>query len=541
MWSTEDGTPRAALHQKSYAPERWPPLRWTSDQKLCARGGNDELLLFDGAFPALNPTPLFRLPSPGIDAVYVSPAPAPLYSFLTFSPATKGRPGSASLWSLPNVTSPVVSRSMQADGCRVEWAPDGGSALVELTLAATADSYYGDSRAFLLTRGGGNIALEPPKEGSVHDFAWSPTSECFIVIAGKSPPAATLYNKTGVATFSFGAAAHNTIRFSPNGHVVLLAGFGNMGGAMTFWDVAKRKLISVPANAQCVVNSEWSPDSRFLLTATLRPRLQVDNGYRVWDYHGRCVAARDCDFLYDARWKTVAKGAFPPPRAPSPMPGGGGGGGGAASGGASASPPAGSGKYIPPSLRGVSGDARAAAATMNERYTPAGKIAPAAAGSGGGAGAPPLLVGQAPPQLSKGQLKKLKEKEKATKANLEAKDTAAAEKTLALMISGKTTASEGGGGGGWESGDDGIKGEAGKKHTGEVEGGGSSGSRTHAGLAGMLSEEEKEKTLKKLQRKLKDTLALKESLSKGVALDEQQMAKVQGLEDLEKRIAELSV
>ena len=100
--------------------------------------------------------------------------------------------------------------------------------------------------------------------------------------------------------------------------MLLLAGFGNMGGAMTFWDLAKRAPIGVPASATCVVNAEWSPDSRFLLTATMRPRLQVDNGFRVWDYHGRCVAARECEFLYDARWRPVPAAAFPPARAPSP-------------------------------------------------------------------------------------------------------------------------------------------------------------------------------------------------------------------------------
>ena len=41
---------------------------------------------------------------------------------------------------------------MQADSCRVEWAPDGHAALVELSLSASADSYYGDSRLFLISR-----------------------------------------------------------------------------------------------------------------------------------------------------------------------------------------------------------------------------------------------------------------------------------------------------------------------------------------------------------------------------------------------------
>ena len=540
MWNTSDGSAKAGFHYKSYTPESWPPLRWTVDQRLCARAGVDELLLFDGAFPVPSPVPLWRLPCPGIDAFYVSPDPAPLYSFITFSPTRGGRPGSAHLWSLPNVTSPVVSRSMQADGCRVEWAPEGSSALLELTLAATADSYYGDSRAFLMSRSGVNMALEPPKEGSVHDFAWSPGSDTFIVIAGKSPPAATLYSAKGVPTFSFGAAAHNTIRYSPNGMVVLLAGFGNMGGTMTFWDVGKKRLISHPANAQCVVNAEWSPDSRYLLTATLRPRLQVDNGYKVWDYHGRCVAARDCDFLYDARWAPLEKELCPPPRSPSPLPPGGiaasaGGSGGSGSGGTSTAVShgggvgaGGGGKYIPPSLRGVSGDARVAASAMNERYTPAGKIAATPVAAAGGVPPPKLLVGQAPPQLSKGQIKKLKEKEKATKEKQATLEAAAAQEALALL-------EKGGGGGGVVGGGAGASREASAVVVPPTP------PAPHLGFSGMLTEEEREKALKKLQKKVRDVKALIDSQTNGATLDEQQLLKIEGLADLERRIAELAI
>ena len=319
-----------------------------------------------------------------------------------------------------------------------------------MTLAGSDDSYYGDSRLFLLARDGTlSLGIAAPKEGSTHDFAWSPRSDWFIVIAGKSPPAATLYNKKGVATFSFGAAAHNTIRITPNGHVALLAGFGNMGGSMTFWDVAKKTQIGVPASATCVVNAEWSPDSRYLLTATMRPRLQVDNGFRVWDYHGRVVASRDCDYLYDAHWRKLPASALAPARAPSPTPAG-------AAGAAAVS--AAKVAYVPPSLRGGivgsnsnsggAGGLRLAAAAMSDRYTAPGKILQP--GASGAASSPSYVRAANTPfggeaaavPLSQSALKKQKAKAREGKAAGAAAAEAAAEAALQALARGAGAAAE---------------------------------------------------------------------------------------------------
>ncbi len=55
----------------------------------------------------------------------------------------------------------------------------------------------------------------------------------------------------------------------------------------------------------------------------------------------------------------------------------------------------------------------------------------------------------------------------------------------------------------------------------------------------MLSPEERAKSLKKLQKRLKDIQTLRESAAGGTVLDEQQLVKVAGEADVLKRIAEL--
>ena len=43
------------------------------------------------------------------------------------------------------------------------------------------------------------------------------------------------------------------------------------------------------------VDAHWSPDGRYLLTATTAPRLRVDNNYKLFTYYGKQVGAT-------ARW-----------------------------------------------------------------------------------------------------------------------------------------------------------------------------------------------------------------------------------------------
>ena len=38
--------------------------------------------------------------------------------------------------------------------------------------------------------------------------------------------------------------------------------------------------------SHCATVYEWSPDSRYFMTATLAPRMNVDNGFKIFKYSG---------------------------------------------------------------------------------------------------------------------------------------------------------------------------------------------------------------------------------------------------------------
>ncbi len=76
-----------------------------------------------------------------------------------------------------------------------------------------------------------------------------------------------------------------------------LAGFGNLAGKIDIYDrrtLSKVCEIDAPNTSYC----EWSPDGRSLLTATLSPRLRVDNGIKIWHCTGPLLHVHLVEELY---------------------------------------------------------------------------------------------------------------------------------------------------------------------------------------------------------------------------------------------------
>jgi uncharacterized protein with WD repeat len=68
---------------------------------------------------------------------------------------------------------------------------------------------------------------------------------------------------------------------------------------------------------------EWSPCGRYILTATLSPRLRVDNDVKIWWCGGQLLHIHPQEELYQASFKPVKLSAVQPfpavaPKAPEP-------------------------------------------------------------------------------------------------------------------------------------------------------------------------------------------------------------------------------
>lgn len=228
---------------------------------------------------------------------------------------------------MPQFNAPVSQKTFfKGDKVQLKWNGLGTSLIVlaQTEVDKTNKSYYGETTMYLLSANGAvDARITLDKEGPIHDVAWSPNSKEFGVIYGYMPAKTTIFNARGVALHSFPIGPRNTIIFSPTGRFALVAGFGNLAGQIDVYDLEKdyRKICTIESGNPSVCT--WSPDSRYIMTATTSPRLRVDNGIKLWHVGGGIMYNEDMVELYNVMWRPAAPDSFPAgddPLHPVPTP-----------------------------------------------------------------------------------------------------------------------------------------------------------------------------------------------------------------------------
>lgn len=229
------------------------------------------------------------------------------------------------MFNVPQFNSPISQKTFfKGDKVQLKWNKQGSSLLVlaQTDVDKSGKSYYGETTLYLLsTNGAFDARVSLDKEGPIHDVSWSPNSKEFGVVYGYMPAKATIFNHRAVATHSFPLGPRNTITFSPTGRFVLVAGFGNLAGQIDVYDLEKdyRKVTTIESGNPSVC--EWSPDSRYIMTATTSPRLRVDNGVKLWHVTGSIMYNEDMVELYNVTWRPqpIEKVAGGDPLQPVPV------------------------------------------------------------------------------------------------------------------------------------------------------------------------------------------------------------------------------
>ena len=134
------------------------------------------------------------------------------------------------------------------------------------------------------------------------------------------PAKTTIFNTKAVATHDFALGPRNTILFSPHGRFVLVAGFGNLAGHIDIYDLEKDYLKVTTIQASNASVCEWSPDGKYVLTATTSPRLRVDNGVRIWHIGGGLMYNEDMQELYHVTWRPQSAAMYPLTEAVDSLP-----------------------------------------------------------------------------------------------------------------------------------------------------------------------------------------------------------------------------
>ncbi|KAI8297248.1 Eukaryotic translation initiation factor 2A [Colletotrichum sp. SAR11_240] len=296
-------------------------LQYTADEKYCARLVTNEVQFYESHDLG---TVWNKLRAEGVADFALAPGRS--YAVAVFIPERKGQPAAVKVFNVPQFNAPISQKTFfKGDKVQLKWNQLGTGILVlaQTDVDKSNKSYYGETTLYLLSVNGSfDARVSLDKEGPIHDVSWSPNSKEFGVVYGYMPAKTTIFNHRAVATHSFPLGPRNTIIFSPTGRFALVAGFGNLAGQIDIYDLEKdfRKLYTIEGGNPSVCT--WSPDSRYIMTATTSPRLRVDNGVKLWHVSGALMYNEDMVELYNVLWRPQAldKVAGGDPMNPIPAP-----------------------------------------------------------------------------------------------------------------------------------------------------------------------------------------------------------------------------
>ncbi|XP_017102600.2 eukaryotic translation initiation factor 2A [Drosophila bipectinata] len=288
VYEVASGNEVFAIVQKNQTD--WEPS-WSSDESIFAMVVGGEALFYDlGEGTTKGFTSASRKIG-GSRGGMLSLGPGNSPPFLAFyTPGAKGAPSMCKLYKYPALgqNQTVACKSFfQADRVEMLWNKRG-SGLLLLTsteVDKSGASYYGNQAVHFMATKGDTCSVPLSKEGPVHCVKWSPKANEFVVVYGFMPSKAALYNLKCDVIFDFGEGPRNCAYFNPFGNLIVLAGFGNLPGAVEVWDVSKREKL---ANLKCADTTvfEWHPNGEWFVTATTAPRLRISNGFKVYHYSG---------------------------------------------------------------------------------------------------------------------------------------------------------------------------------------------------------------------------------------------------------------
>ncbi|RYP57928.1 hypothetical protein DL769_009198 [Monosporascus sp. CRB-8-3] len=294
-------------------------LQYTSDEQFCARLVTNEVQFYnsDDLKTVWN-----KLRVEGVADFAIAPGQS--HNVAVFIPERKGQPAAVKVYNVPQFNTSISQKTFfKGDKVQLKWNSLGTSLLVlaQTDVDKSNKSYYGETTLYLLSSNGSvDARVTLDKEGPIHDVSWSPNGKEFGVIYGYMPAKTTIFSHRAVANHSFAIAPRNTIIFSPTGRFVLVAGFGNLAGQIDVYDLQKdyRKVCTIESGNPSVC--QWSPDSRYIMTATTSPRLRVDNGVKLWHVGGGIMYNEDMVELYSVAWRPILPENLPSGDPLNPVP-----------------------------------------------------------------------------------------------------------------------------------------------------------------------------------------------------------------------------
>ncbi|CAK9442193.1 uncharacterized protein LODBEIA_P59360 [Lodderomyces beijingensis] len=344
IWDLVTGEPVRTFalpsHLENQKEMPWPLVKWSYDDKYCARQGPDALAIYETPSFQLIDKKLVKIE--GIQDFEWAPAGIKLHNskkdqlehILSYwTPESTNQTARVALMDIPSRKVLRTVNLFQVSDCKMHWQNEGKLLCVKVDRhTKSRKTIYSNLDFFKVSEK--DIPVEKLElKDVIVNFSWEPNSERFVTISrlddGDPNPAIpkntiTFYapeeakgkNANGkYKPYKKVENKHsNTVIWSPKGRYVVIATISRSSGEIEFYDVSfddESNKKALPANVKLLKSDTyagmttiaWDPSGRFLAAWSTAWLHAIDNGYRIYEFTGNLLRDESVDQFKDFIWR----------------------------------------------------------------------------------------------------------------------------------------------------------------------------------------------------------------------------------------------
>ncbi|KAK6454288.1 translation initiation factor eIF3 subunit [Scheffersomyces xylosifermentans] len=345
IWDLTTGEPARTFalppHLEGQKDMPWPLVKWSHDDKYCARQGPGALAIYE--------TPSFQLLDKKLvkidDIVDFEWAPAAVklanskvvggdHLLSYWTPERSNQTARVAVMQIPSRQVLRTVNLFQVSDCKMHWQSEGKLLCVKVDRHTKSGKTLFTNLEFFKTTEKDIPVEKVELKEVVVNFAWEPRSERFITISrlddGNLNPAIPKNTISFYASESSGNKGKdltsvyksykdipnkhsNTIFWSPKGRYVVIATISRSSGELEFFDVSfdDDKNKGLPANPKLLktdkysgmTNLAWDPSGRFVTGWSSSWLHTIENGYRLYEFTGNLLRDELVDQFREFIWR----------------------------------------------------------------------------------------------------------------------------------------------------------------------------------------------------------------------------------------------
>ncbi|KAI3406477.2 PRT1 [Candida oxycetoniae] len=344
IWDLATGEPVRTFalppHLENQKEMPWPLVKWSFDDKYCARQGPDALAIYETPSFQLLDKKLVKID--GIQDFEWAPAGVKLHNSKSktgehilsyWTPESTNHTARVAIMHIPSRQVLRTVNLFQVSDCKMHWQSEGKLLCVKVDRhTKSGKTIFSNLDFFKLSEK--DIPVEKLEfKDVIINFSWEPKSERFVTISrlddGNPNPAIP---KNTISFFAQedtkGKNANpkyksyktienkhsNTVIWSPKGRYVVVASITRPSGEIDFYDVSfddETSKKGLPANVKLLKSSNyagmtnlaWDPSGRFLSAWSSAWLHAIDNGYRIYEFTGNLLRDDSVDQFKDFIWR----------------------------------------------------------------------------------------------------------------------------------------------------------------------------------------------------------------------------------------------